>query len=674
MGADLSVCPSPHLLERLLADELSGSERDTVETHIEICVNCQGQLESLVASNVRLGAPAEAGPRDPELEPGAGFLSRLREMTPPAAGYPGAPVPPPTVEPRAAAPDTSWSDSSWGTAGWLENGRLGQYEILGKLGRGGMGAVFRARHTELGKVVALKALPADRMDEVSVARFKNEIRAIGKLDHPNIVVAHDAGECRGVHFLVMDLVDGMDLARVVERRGRLPVADACEAIRQAAVGLQHAYERGLVHRDVKPSNLMLARDGRVRLLDLGLARSFGEATADALTAAGVLLGTADYLAPEQWDHPHAADTRADIYSLGCALYHLLAGRPPFAGKPYRLLMSKMRAHRESPPPPLGPLCPEAPAGLVTVLGRMLAKDRADRFATPAEAAAALRPFTAGADLGRLLDGENAAARAGVAAADAATPGPGAWETTSDRRDRGRRPPAPTRRRAFPVAFAALGALLATVVIAWPQLQSLTGPAAKPLAVADLRVLHFRDEGRERYGDLRDSPETVRLNDAVQVRGKLTAPAYYYLIAFNPDGSADGSEQLCQPEGEDQSTAERTRPDPRAEVQYPRGLNGFKLDAVGLQAFVLAASTKPLPPYREWRKRAGTIPWVGVKDGGSYRWHFDGRDLARYPRERGQVVTLQGEPGPLQKLRGFFTKRPEFEAVQIIAFPVMDDPK
>src|SRR5262249_12116432 len=160
---------------------------------------------------------------------------------------------------------------------------------------------------------------------------------IGKLDHPNIVVAHDAGESRGVHFLVMEWVDGMDLARVVERHGRLPAADACEAVRQAAVGLQHAYERGLVHRDGKPSNAMLARDGRVRLLDLGLARSFGEAAADTLTAKGALLGTADYLAPEQWDQPHAADTRADIYSLGCTLYHLLTGRPPFAGDAYRSL-------------------------------------------------------------------------------------------------------------------------------------------------------------------------------------------------------------------------------------------------------------------------------------------------------------------------------------------------
>src|SRR5262249_25645688 len=229
--------------------------------------------------------------------------------------------------PTAGSPPAS-PEPALGDTAWHAGERLGQYQILGKLGKGGVGAVFKARHTELGKVVALKMLRDERPDEVTIARFKNEIRAVGRLDHPNIVVAHDAGQAGGVHFLVMEYVDGMDLARLMERRGRLSPADACEVIQQAAVGLQHAYERGLVHRDVKPSNIMLARDGRVRLLDLGLARSFGDSPADALTAQGMMLGTADYLAPEQWDHPHGADTRADIYSLGCTLYHLLVGKAP----------------------------------------------------------------------------------------------------------------------------------------------------------------------------------------------------------------------------------------------------------------------------------------------------------------------------------------------------------
>src|SRR5262249_7315296 len=144
-----------------------------------------------------------------------------------APSSPGTGGPPP----RPAGPATA--------AAWLEQGRLGQYEILGRLARGGMGAVYKARHTELGKVVALKVLPVDQMDEVLVARFKNETRAMGRLAHPNVVAAHDAGESRGVHFLVMDFIDGVDLARVLEAVGRLSVPDACEAVRQAALGLQH---------------------------------------------------------------------------------------------------------------------------------------------------------------------------------------------------------------------------------------------------------------------------------------------------------------------------------------------------------------------------------------------------------------------------------------------------
>src|SRR5262249_6921630 len=215
--------------------------------------------------------------------------------------------------PTAGSPPAS-PEPALGDTAWHAGERLGQYQILGKLGKGGVGAVFKARHTELGKVVALKMLRDERPDEVTIARFKNEIRAVGRLDHPNIVVAHDAGQAGGVHFLVMEYVDGMDLGQLVERCGRLNAADACEVIRQTAVGLQHAYERGLVHRDLKPSNLMLARDGRVRLLDLGLARSFGESPADTLTAKGMVLGTVDYLAPEQWDHPHGAGTLQCIYS------------------------------------------------------------------------------------------------------------------------------------------------------------------------------------------------------------------------------------------------------------------------------------------------------------------------------------------------------------------------
>lgn len=664
MGATVSACPSLDILERLLAEKLTGAERDSVETHVENCTSCQGQLERFVAATLREAVrPATPGP-----EPAEDFLSRLRELPPPQPGDSvriRAPVPP------AGGDAGHLRDAATGIPEWLQGGRLGQYEILGKTGHGGMGTVFKARHTELGKIVALKVLPVQQMDEVSVGRFKNEIRAIGKLDHPNIVVAHDAGESRGVHFLVMELVNGMDLARIVERHGRLPVPDACEAIRQAASGLQHAFERGLVHRDIKPPNLMLARDGRVRLLDLGLARSFGEARANTLTAHGSLLGTADYLAPEQWEHPHAADTRADVYSLGCTLYHLLAGRPPFAGALYSTLMRKMRAHQEVPPPPVGQFCPEVPAELAAVVHQMLAKDRAERFATPAEVGAALRPFTAGADLGRLLEGEVAAG--GAVSADVVTPTPGAWETDRERRARRH---VPARRPALPVILAGLVLLLAVALIARPWFQRAPiEPAEQPLVVKDLRVEHYRDKGNdtELIGELWSSPVALRLNDKVRILSTLNRDAYYYLIALNPPGS-DIAEQLCQPEDEGGKKGNIIPPSRQTEVQYPRGTKGFQVDAVGLQVFVLAATTKPLPPYKEWRTKAGEIPWERGNDGGTSRWHFDGREFVRYPRERGRVVPLTGEPNSVLKVRDFFTKRPDFDVVQIVAFPVVDDRK
>jgi hypothetical protein len=253
----------------------------------------------------------------------------------------------------------------------------------------------------LDKIVALKVLPADHVDESAVARFRNEMRAAGRLAHPNIVAALDAGHVGRTYYLAMDFVDGTDLAALVERAGPLPVPDACELVRQAAVGLQHAHECGLAHRDVKPPNLMLAHGGVVKVLDLGLARSLAERTeTEQLTATGVVLGTADYIAPEQIDRPHTADSRADVYGLGGTLYFLLAGSPPFGA--FRSWLDKLRAHAEAPVPPVRDRRPEVPPELAALLARMLAKAPADRPATPGAVADALRPFTPGARPADLL--------------------------------------------------------------------------------------------------------------------------------------------------------------------------------------------------------------------------------------------------------------------------------
>lgn len=280
----------------------------------------------------------------------------------------------------------------------------GDYLLLAEIGAGGMGAVYKARHLQLDKIVALKVLGADRRhDAAAVARFRREQQAAGRLDHLHIVAATDAREADGCLILAMEYLDGADLGKLVKARGALRVEDACEIIRQAALGLQHAHEAGLVHRDIKPSNLMLTRGGVVKVLDLGLARLLGEsAGAEHSTEVGQVLGTYDYMAPEQWDDVRGVDIRADIYGLGCTLYHLLAGRPPYCGENFNSLARKLNGHLHVPPPPLDAARADLPAGLWPVVSKALAKNRDERYALPADFAGALAPFASGVRLAELL--------------------------------------------------------------------------------------------------------------------------------------------------------------------------------------------------------------------------------------------------------------------------------
>jgi serine/threonine protein kinase len=299
--------------------------------------------------------------------------------------------------------------------------QLGEYELLAELGSGGMGTVYRARHTRLDKTVALKILaPGSLIDDEVVARFDREMKAVGRLNHPNIVQAHDAGEIGGTRFLVMEYVDGMSLATLIDACGPLPVAAACELIRQAAIGLDHAHRQGLVHRDIKPSNLMLDSHGQVKILDFGLAMfQPGQlAGAERITASGQAMGTIDYMAPEQAESSRTVDIRADLYSLGCTLYKLLSGRAPFSGPKYQDPLNKVMAHAREPVPPIRKVRPDVPAELAAVLDRLLAKDPAGRFSAPAELVAAIGPLAGGSDLRELL------ARARKSSAGAATPSAG----------------------------------------------------------------------------------------------------------------------------------------------------------------------------------------------------------------------------------------------------------
>lgn len=275
---------------------------------------------------------------------------------------------------------------------------LEDYEILERIG-GNMGLVFKARHRLLDKVVALKLLPAEWMhDKERLGRFQREMRILGQLAHPNLVTAADAREADSWHLVAMEWIDGVDLQRLARSEVPLSVADACEAARQAALGLQYAHEHGLIHRDIKPSNLMLTRSGEIKVIDLGLALAHGETTA-TLTRTGQVMGTLAYCPPEQFYDASRADGRADIYGLGCTLYHLLTGRAPYGGQ--KTSAELMQAHLNEPFPTLASGRPGAPAGLEAVLARMTAKDPKARFATAGEAAAALKPFTDGADLQRL---------------------------------------------------------------------------------------------------------------------------------------------------------------------------------------------------------------------------------------------------------------------------------
>src|SRR5262245_1986737 len=263
------------------------------------------------------------------------------------------------------------------------------------LGSGGMGTVYLCEHRHMRRRVAVKILPPDHQDPTQLQRFLREAQAVAMVDHPNIVRAFDIDREDGVHFLVMEYIDGVSLQHLVDASGPLPVERAINYAGQAACGLQHAHEQGLVHRDVKPSNLMLERSGVVKVLDLGLARIATRAS-DGLSRirkpdspdVRIVLGTADYLAPEQ-ARSSTVDGRADVYSLGAAAYFLLTGRPPFDGGDAQ---EKLLRHQTEVPRRADAERPEVPAGVADVIARMLAKAPNGRPQTPARVVAELKPW------------------------------------------------------------------------------------------------------------------------------------------------------------------------------------------------------------------------------------------------------------------------------------------
>jgi serine/threonine-protein kinase len=459
---------------------------------------------------------------------------------------------------------------------------LGSYVLLDLLGEGGMGAVYRARNWKLGSVVAVKVIRPERVSgSTALRRFQREIRAAAQLDHPNVVRAVDADEVAGTPMLVMEFVEGTDLAKIVAENGPLPPALACEYAAQVADGLQHAHERGLVHRDIKPHNLILTRKpdaaGRpvVKVFDFGLARLFdadaGESSG-TLTQDHTILGTPDFMAPEQVTGSHAVDIRADLYSLGCTLYFLLTGRPPF---PDRTATNKLLAHKLEEPEPLDRVKPGTPAGVAAAVRTLMAKQPEHRYPTPAAAAAALRAAPYQAAPTRTGSSETRAAFDSLLDA----PSTPAF-----------RPPPRTRVNGWLVAAGAGVLLLPTVAAVWvltPPPASdpapPTRPAPPPLAVnapqrwKDMPNLleHFDPSRLARNGDWEDVP-----NGGVRVGSR---PAAWIAVPYRPPAEYDVRLEFTREDGSNGVGLLFPRPGDAAQETLFFALGGNNDAHVGLEA-------------------------------------------------------------------------------------------
>jgi formylglycine-generating enzyme required for sulfatase activity/tRNA A-37 threonylcarbamoyl transferase component Bud32 len=409
-----SLCPASERLHEYVHGKLDRATHEHVEQHLDACTACQAAVETLddlarSSSSVwRRPVPA-ATSSDPALAP---LVARVKAL------HPAGPCLPAT---------------------------LGNYVLLELLGTGGMGQVFKAEHRRLKRLVAVKVLAPELLrSEAARARFQREMELVASVHSPHVVAAHDAGTADGRDFLVMEYVPGRALADLVKETGPLPVAQALRATLQAARGLADAHAAGIVHRDVKPANLLLDDRGTVKVLDLGLARlRLEEGPATDLTASQVVMGTAAYMAPEQAADTRRADQRSDVYSLGCSLYYLLTGRPPYEGG---TVMEVLFAHRERPVPSVVRLRPDCPAALDELCKRLLAKRPEDRPASMSAVAA---------ELERVLARDLRARR-------------------------------PAWRRLTPWLVAAVVLLAGGVLLAWPFLPPVPSKSPVPDEVAETR--------------------------------------------------------------------------------------------------------------------------------------------------------------------------------------------
>ena len=329
---------------------------------------------------------------------------------------------PQTDRPTAAPEDTGGSGhttASNTTAGGddrlqMRHGMIiGNYRILETLGQGGMGVVLKAQHMRMDRLVAIKVLRSNAMQSpVAIKRFQQEVRAAARLSHPNIVTAFDADEVNGVHFLVMEYVNGRSLSDLLVERGKLSFKDALDYVLQTARGLEYAHSEGVIHRDIKPGNLLLDKRGTVKILDMGLAsmhevagaESSGMQAGEYVTMENQLLGTYDYMPPEQAEDARSVDCRADIYALGCTMFRLLTGRTPYRGE---TTIKKILAHRDQPIPSIRELRPDVPIELDKLFQRMVAKRPTERYASMTEVIRQLEAMLSGRARPTLSDEKSA---------------------------------------------------------------------------------------------------------------------------------------------------------------------------------------------------------------------------------------------------------------------------
>ncbi len=370
MGATDAVHPNEQTLQAYGLGKLDDASAQSVNQHLSSCAECQSRVVELSSDSFLNRLQGAQGSREMAATALQGDGSRTDGGTSVATAPTAAYTLPPGL---AEHPD---------------------YEIIRELGRGGMGVVYLAQNKLMGRPEVLKVVGHHLIERPGVLdRFLREIRSAAKLHHINIVAAYSALRLGESLVLAMEYVEGLDLQKMVKTKGPLPVAHACYFIHQAALGLQHAHERGMVHRDIKPANLILAREGTkaiVKVLDFGLAKVTSEGQADSgLTREGQMLGTPDFIAPEQIRNAQSADIRADIYSLGCTFYFILTGRPPFRGDH---LWDLYQAHFSMDAGPLNLVRPEVPVELAALVAKMMAKEPGRRFQTPSEVAQALTPF------------------------------------------------------------------------------------------------------------------------------------------------------------------------------------------------------------------------------------------------------------------------------------------